>query len=142
MTLKAERRELQHRLAESIAPAEALTEQARRLGLVRPGERLYIVKGVSAWLHGRLRSRAVDDDRAIVERQLGRPPRRSGPVAVRCPFGRPAVTEQAAFDESGEPFPTTYYVTCRHLVGGHRPARGRGRGRALEQTRAGGSGVA
>ena len=32
--------------------AEALTKQARRLGLVRPGERLYIVKGISAWLHG------------------------------------------------------------------------------------------
>lgn len=35
---------------------------------------------------------------------------------MRCPFGRPAVTEQAPFDESGEPFPTTFYVTCRHLV--------------------------
>jgi cell division protein FtsB len=49
--LKSERRALQHRLAESSS-AEALTKQARRLGLVRPGERLYIVKGVSAWLHG------------------------------------------------------------------------------------------
>lgn len=35
---------------------------------------------------------------------------------MRCPFGRPAVTEQAPFDELGEPFPTTFYVTCRHLV--------------------------
>jgi hypothetical protein len=34
----------------------------------------------------------------------------------RCPYGKPAVTEQAPFDESGAPFPTTYYVTCRHLV--------------------------
>ncbi len=50
-TLKAERRALQHRLAESSS-SQALTRQARRLGLVRPGERLYIVKGVSAWLHG------------------------------------------------------------------------------------------
>ena len=56
------------------------------------------------------------DDRAVVERQLGRPPRALRRVAVRCPYGRPAVTEQAAFDERGEPFPTTYYVTCRHLV--------------------------
>ena len=48
--LKAERRTLQRRLAQSSS-AEALTMQARRLGLVRPGERLYIVKGVSAWLH-------------------------------------------------------------------------------------------
>ena len=35
---------------------------------------------------------------------------------MRCPFGRPAVTEQAPYDADGEPFPTTYYVTCRHLV--------------------------
>jgi hypothetical protein len=56
------------------------------------------------------------DDRAVVERQLGRAPRAFRRVAVRCPYGRPAVSEQAAFDERGEPFPTTYYVTCRHLV--------------------------
>ena len=55
-------------------------------------------------------------DREIVERQLGRPPRAFRRVVVRCPYGRPAVTEQAAFDEHGEPFPTTYYVTCRYLV--------------------------
>jgi hypothetical protein len=58
----------------------------------------------------------VEDDRAIVERQLGRRPRAFARVAVRCPFGRPAVTEQAPFDESGEPFPTTYWITCRHLA--------------------------
>jgi hypothetical protein len=58
----------------------------------------------------------VGDDRAIVERQLGRPPRAFRRVAVRCPFGRPAVTEQAALDESGEPFPTSYWLTCRHLA--------------------------
>ncbi|MGB2875163.1 MAG: DUF501 domain-containing protein [Gaiellaceae bacterium] len=56
------------------------------------------------------------NDKEIVERQLGRPPRAFRRVAVRCPFGRPAVTEQAPFDESGEPFPTTYYLTCPHLV--------------------------
>jgi uncharacterized protein len=37
-------------------------------------------------------------------------------VVVRCPWGRPAVTEQAPFDDNGEPFPTTYYVTCPALV--------------------------
>ena len=56
------------------------------------------------------------DDRAVVERQLGRPPRALRRVAVRCPWGRPAVTEQAPFDERGEPFPTTYYLTCPQLV--------------------------
>ena len=56
------------------------------------------------------------DDRAVVERQLGRPPRALRRVVVRCPFGLPAVTEQAPYDASGEPFPTTYYLTCPHLV--------------------------
>jgi hypothetical protein len=56
------------------------------------------------------------DDREIVERQLGRRPRALLRIAARCPWGRPAVTEQAPFDESGEPFPTTYYLTCPQLV--------------------------
>lgn len=56
------------------------------------------------------------DDRAVVERQLGRPPRAFGSVVVRCPFGLPAVTEQEPYDAKGEPFPTTYYVTCPHLI--------------------------
>ena len=56
------------------------------------------------------------DDREIVARQLGRQPRAFRRVVVRCPFGRPAVTEQAPFDEDGRPFPTQYYVTCRYLV--------------------------
>lgn len=55
-------------------------------------------------------------DEEIVERQLGRAPRAFKRVAVRCPFGTPAVTEQLAFDEDGKPFPTQFYVTCRHLV--------------------------
>jgi len=59
---------------------------------------------------------AVVSDRAVVERQLGRPPRAVRRVAVRCPFGRPAVTEQAPFDENGRPFPTTFWLSCPHLV--------------------------
>jgi hypothetical protein len=58
----------------------------------------------------------VDSDRAVVEQQLGRPPRAFRRVVVRCPFGRPAVTEQTAYDDAGEPFPTTYWITCRSLV--------------------------
>ena len=57
-----------------------------------------------------------EDDRAVVERQIGRAPRAFRGVAVRCPFGRPAVTEQTPYDSAGAPFPTTYYLTCRHLV--------------------------
>ena len=58
----------------------------------------------------------MDADRTIVARQLGREPRAFGRVVVRCPFGRPAVTEQRPYSDDGEPFPTTYYLTCRHLV--------------------------
>jgi uncharacterized protein len=58
----------------------------------------------------------MDDDRALVEQQLGRPPRAFLRVACRCPFDRPAVTEQAPYDLAGEPFPTTYYLTCPYLV--------------------------
>ena len=58
----------------------------------------------------------MESDREIVARQLGRTPRAFRAVAVRCPFGRPAVTEQAPFDENGRPFPTQYYLTCAHLV--------------------------
>jgi hypothetical protein len=58
----------------------------------------------------------VDADRAVVARQLGREPRAFRRVVARCPFGKPAVTEQAPYDTAGDPFPTTYYVTCRHLV--------------------------
>ncbi|HEX7254969.1 MAG TPA: DUF501 domain-containing protein [Gaiellaceae bacterium] len=56
------------------------------------------------------------DDRAIVEQQLGREPRAFLRVVVRCPFGAPAVTLQAPYDSAGDPFPTTFYLTCRYLV--------------------------
>jgi hypothetical protein len=56
------------------------------------------------------------DDRAAVARQLGREPRTLRRVVVRCPWGLPAVTEQEPYTADGEPFPTTYYLTCRQLV--------------------------
>jgi hypothetical protein len=56
------------------------------------------------------------EDRRLITKQLGRAPRAVRRVVVRCPFGKPAVTEQAAFDEDGRPFPTQFYVTCRYLV--------------------------
>lgn len=58
----------------------------------------------------------MEDDRDVVARQIGREPRAFRRVVVRCPFGRPAVTEQAAFGDDGAPFPTMYWLTCRHLV--------------------------
>jgi hypothetical protein len=55
-------------------------------------------------------------DRDFVEQQLGRPPRAFRRVVARCPFGLPAVTEQAPFDAEGTPFPTQFWLTCPHLV--------------------------
>ena len=56
------------------------------------------------------------DDAAVVSRQLGSAPRAFRRVVARCPFGRPAVTEQEPYDDAGRPFPTTYWLTCPHLV--------------------------
>ena len=56
------------------------------------------------------------DDVEAVARQLGRSPRALHGIAARCPFGLPAVTEQAPYDDEGRPFPTTYYLTCPHVV--------------------------
>jgi hypothetical protein len=55
------------------------------------------------------------DDLAVLAAQLGRPPRAFRRVAVRCPYGAPAVVEQDPFDRNGAPFPTQFWLTCRHL---------------------------
>jgi uncharacterized protein len=52
----------------------------------------------------------------VIAAQLGRTPRGAPAVAVRCPFGRPAVIEQPAYLYDGTPFPTTYFLTCPHAV--------------------------
>jgi cell division protein FtsB len=46
--LAAEKRALQERLQASTS-LDALAKEARRLGYVRPGEHLFIVKGIAAW---------------------------------------------------------------------------------------------
>jgi cell division protein FtsB len=46
--LSAQRRELQQRLQLSSS-SNALEHEARRLGYIRPGEHLFIVKGIQAW---------------------------------------------------------------------------------------------
>jgi cell division protein FtsB len=46
--LEAEHTQLERRLAASTSAA-ALALEARRLALVKPGERLFIVKGIAAW---------------------------------------------------------------------------------------------
>ena len=56
------------------------------------------------------------DDEAVVSWQLGRTARSFRQVAIRCAHGFPAVTEQAPYGDDGNPFPTTYYLTCPWLV--------------------------
>lgn len=46
--LRAKRNELARRLEEADTP-EALARRARKLGLVKPGEQLFIVKGIEEW---------------------------------------------------------------------------------------------
>ena len=48
-------------------------------------------------------------------RLLGRPPFTRFTVAVRCPFGRPAVLQNGPRDLEGRPFPTRYWLACRAL---------------------------
>ena len=47
-SLRAEKQRLEEKLAEADTPA-ALIRQARSLGYVKAGERLFIVKGIAAW---------------------------------------------------------------------------------------------
>jgi cell division protein FtsB len=46
--LRAKRDRLAHRLEDAETP-EALARRARKLGLVKPGEQLFIVKGIEEW---------------------------------------------------------------------------------------------
>jgi cell division protein FtsB len=46
--LREERSHLQKQIA-LAGTSEQLVREARRLGLVKPGERLFIVKGIAAW---------------------------------------------------------------------------------------------
>jgi cell division protein FtsB len=46
--LQAQKRRLERQLAATTSPA-ALDLEARQLALVKPGERLFIVKGIAAW---------------------------------------------------------------------------------------------
>ena len=55
--LRTQKRVLERRIR-SEASRRALEREARRLGYVKPGERLFIVKGVARWRHERARGRA------------------------------------------------------------------------------------
>ena len=57
--LRAKRSRLARRLEEADTP-EALARRARKLGLVKPGEQLFIVKGIDEWRR-KARARLGDD---------------------------------------------------------------------------------
>ena len=61
-------------------------------------------------------SAASSADAEAVRRLIGREPHPGFRVAVRCPFGTPAVIENAPHDERGYPFPTREWLTCRALA--------------------------
>ena len=104
-------------------PADRV-RQARRAALHREGHRrlaartfgLSSTSAVGREAHPATRKLHAWTISTSCERQLGRRPRAFRRVAARCPFGAPAVTEQQPYDANGVPFPTTYYLTCPHLV--------------------------
>jgi len=52
--LLAEQRQLKARIA-AVGTGVGLLREARRLGFVKPGEQLFIVRGIAAWRAGRAR---------------------------------------------------------------------------------------
>ncbi len=50
--LEAQKQELERRL-EASTSVDSLAREARALGYVRPGEHLFIVKGIEAWRRAR-----------------------------------------------------------------------------------------
>lgn len=54
----------------------------------------------------------VDEDRRIVEAQIGRPLRAPSEVVTRCHLGLPVVVEVPPHLDDGTPFPTLFWLTC------------------------------
>lgn len=52
------------------------------------------------------------EDEAVVEQQLGRPPRSVHGIGHRCPCGNPDVVVTEPRLDDGTPFPTAFYLTC------------------------------
>jgi exopolyphosphatase/guanosine-5'-triphosphate,3'-diphosphate pyrophosphatase len=55
-------------------------------------------------------------DLRIVVEQLGRAPTVPFTVVARCPGGHPLVIRNAPVDERGDPFPTTFWLSCPDAV--------------------------
>ncbi|MGZ5318226.1 MAG: DUF501 domain-containing protein [Actinomycetota bacterium] len=55
-------------------------------------------------------------DLTTVREQLGREPTTAFAVVARCTGGHPLVIRNAPLDANGDPFPTTYWLTCPEAV--------------------------
>jgi exopolyphosphatase/guanosine-5'-triphosphate,3'-diphosphate pyrophosphatase len=55
-------------------------------------------------------------DLELVREQLGREPTTTFEVVARCPVGHPLVIRNEARDAAGDPFPTTFWLTCPAAV--------------------------
>ena len=53
-----------------------------------------------------------DNDREVVETQIGRPLRADSEVVARCHLGLPVVVEVPPHLDDGTPFPTLFWLTC------------------------------
>ena len=69
---------------------------------------------------------AGDGDSEVLALQIGRPLRAASKVLRRCNLGLPVVAEVPPVLDSGEPFPTRYWLTCP--LAHRRIARLEGRG--------------
>lgn len=59
---------------------------------------------------------SVREDEQVIAAQMGRSPRRPYRVASRCSHGFPTTLASPAVLEDGSLFPTTYWLTCPHLI--------------------------
>lgn len=73
-------------------------------------------------------------DEAVIAGELGRAPRGLTGIAVRCPFGYPAVAETAPVLTEGTPNPTLLYLTCPALAAVVSQAEAAGALRALRSS--------
>lgn len=55
---------------------------------------------------------STQDDRRVIEIQIGRPLRAESTVVTRCHLDRPVVARVPPHLDDGTPFPTLYWLTC------------------------------
>ncbi len=72
-------------------------------------------------------------DEAVIEAQLGRPPRGIHAIGHRCPCGHPDVVATEPRLPDGTPFPTTFYLTCPRAASRIGTLEGSGLMKEMEQ---------